>query len=197
MCRGKTEQWVAELPSVLLGLRSCLRSDTQISAAELVYGEVIRLPGDFFQPTTQEISDNVTFLQNLRKKISNLAAVPKRCLRQEKIFVHPELKDCSHVFVRCDSVTKPLTPPYTGPFKVIDRTEKYYKIKQGESVKVISINRLKPAFLLYNEKQSTNMASSPMNDSDEPNMGHANINNAPKATRSGRISKPTVRFVAI
>lgn len=180
MCRGNTEHWVKELPAVLLGLRASLRDDTQISAAELVYGEVLRLPGDFFQPSTQDISENESFLKELRQKISNLCAVPRREVRQGKIFVHAGLKDCTHVFVRDDKVKKPLTPPYFGPFKVIERSEKYYKILQAENEKVINIDRLKPAYTIEPEEALPNKEDYPTNKA--------------IVTRSGRVSKPVVRF---
>lgn len=184
MCRGGTLNWVAELPTVLLGLRSSLREDTHTSTAEMVYGEVLRVPGDFFLPQRQVISENETFLSELRNKISNLAAIPKRERNQSKIFVHRELENCSHVFVRCDKIAKPLTPPYTGPFEVLERNEKYFKILQANQEKIISIDRLKPAFVIVNKE------TSPV-----PNKAEANINIAPaKTTRSGRVSKPVVRF---
>lgn len=185
MCRGNTTKWVSELPSVLLGLRASIRDDTHISAAELVYGEAIRLPGDFFQPIKQETSDNDIFLQELRRKISNLASIPKKENYQGKIFVHPDLKDCTHVFVRCDKVVKPLTSPYMGPFKVIDKKEKYFKILQADTEKNISIDRLKPAFLLTTQDIVT-----------APNIDMPQNNNSSpvRVTRSGRVVKPVVRF---
>lgn len=184
MCRGNTEHWVSELPSVLLGLRASLRDDTQISAAEMVYGEPIRLPGDFFEPMRQVSSENIVFLQELRRKIANLAAIPKKETHQGKIFVHPDLKNCTHVFVRVDRVTKPLTQPYTGPFKVISKTEKYYKIMQQDTEKIISIDRLKPAFALNNSIEFPTATA--------PNT--ATVNNQPKVSRYGRTIKPVVRF---
>lgn len=186
MCRGNTEHWVSELPSVLFGLRASMRDDTQISAAEMVFGEPIRLPGDFFEPIQRETSDNSTFLQELRKKIAHLAAVPKKETHQGKIFVHPDLKDCTHVFVRVDKVKKPLTQPYMGPFKVISKTDKYYKIIQQDTEKIISIDRLKPAFALNNSVEFTTM----------PNMASASVNNASRVSRFGRTIKPVVRFVS-
>lgn len=92
-------------------------------------------------------------------------------------------------------MTKPLTPPYTGPYKVIHKTDKYFKILQGESVKIISIDRLKPAFMLETDEQAyaTNKVVLP----DHPvvtNKATMNVNNEPKVTRSGRIVKPVVRF---
>lgn len=183
MCRGNTENWVKELPSVLLGLRASYRDDTQISAAELVYGETIRLPGDFFELKKPEISSEESFLQALRQKIRDISSVPRRQLRQKEIFVHPELEKCSHVFVRCDRISSSLTPPYSGPYKILSRTDKYFKIQEGDTQKNISIDRLKPAFMLYFDDNARS-----------PNMERCNINKSPIVTRSGRISKPTVRF---
>lgn len=41
-----------------------------------------------------------------------------------------------------------LQPPYNGPCKVIQRGEKTYTIKISNNNVVVSIDRLKPAFLL-------------------------------------------------
>ena len=46
--------WVDELPVVLLGIRTTLKEDLSCSAAEMVYGTTLRLPGDFFTEHTQE-----------------------------------------------------------------------------------------------------------------------------------------------
>jgi hypothetical protein len=183
MCRGNTTDWVGELPTVLLGLRACMREDTQISTAELVYGEVIRLPGDYFQPQRLIISENDFFLSELRKKISNMSAVPKREAKQSNIFIHSDLQNCTHVFVRCDKMVKALTPPYTGPFKVLEKSDKYFRILQSDREKTISIDRLKPAFTMNNCE----------NDTLEPNKVHLDTNKE-IVTRSGRVSKPVVRF---
>lgn len=186
MSRGQTDQWVSELPTVLLGLRASLRDDTQISAAEMTYGKPIRLPGDFFT-TKEDISNDETFLQKLRQKINKMSAVPKREHRQNKIFVHPELEKCTHVFVRCDKVSKPLTSPYYGPYEVLNRTNKYYNIKIADKEKVISIDRLKPAFMIENNDSA---------DTPKKEQRKVNIDAKPIVTRSGRTVKPVVRFAS-
>ena len=40
-----------------------------------------------------------------------------------------------------------LQSPYQGPFKVIDRQGKFYKLDLGTRPDTVSIDRLKPAFL--------------------------------------------------
>ena len=42
------QHWTTSLPMVLLGVRTALKVDLGCTAAELVYGTSLRLPGDFF-----------------------------------------------------------------------------------------------------------------------------------------------------
>ncbi|GBN28887.1 hypothetical protein AVEN_174992-1 [Araneus ventricosus] len=63
-----------------------------------------------------------------------------------QIFVYKELVNCSHVFVRRDAVRRPLQQPYDGPFQVLQRKAKDYKIQVKDKPIWISINRLKPVF---------------------------------------------------
>ena len=38
-------------------------------------------------------------------------------------YIPSTLSSCSHVFVRVDSIRKPLEPPYMGPFRVVSRSD--------------------------------------------------------------------------
>ena len=49
------QHWTTSLPMVLLGVRTALKVDLGCTAAELVYGTSLRLPGDFF-PTSASLS---------------------------------------------------------------------------------------------------------------------------------------------
>jgi hypothetical protein len=61
--------------------------------------------------------------------------------------VHKDLQSCPYVFVRVDSVRKPLQPPYDGPFKVIQRRDKYFLIDRNGHQDAVNIDRLKVAFV--------------------------------------------------
>ena len=52
-----------------------------------------------------------------------------------------------HVFIRRDSVKKPLEQPYDGPFKILSRTDKYYTLDINGKWDTVSIDRLKAAHL--------------------------------------------------
>ncbi|GFQ67424.1 transposon Tf2-9 polyprotein [Trichonephila clavata] len=78
-------------------------------------------------------------MQHLQSKL------PRSRVKQT-IFVHYELHKCTHVFVRRDSVRRPLQVPYDGPYPVIKRSDKFYKVNIHDKPTSISIDRLKPAF---------------------------------------------------
>lgn len=50
ICHGGS--WCTVLPLVLLGMRASLKEDLGVSSADLVYGESLRLPGEFRVPST-------------------------------------------------------------------------------------------------------------------------------------------------
>lgn len=154
MCHAD-KNWVDTLPLVLLGIRSALKDDLQTSSAELVYGEPLRLPGDFFQPTETGSTDISDFTTRLRKFASELQPAPAARHNRAKIFVYKDLASSTHVFLRDDTLRGSLQPPYTGPYPVLERNDKTFKILvKGNSV-TVSIDRLKPAYM------QTDLSSNP------------------------------------
>lgn len=159
MARLDSESWVNELPTVLLGLRVAIRSDTGRSAAELTYGRTIRLPGDFYTPSKLKRLDIDSYVGQLRSTIGTFQP-SVRSNRVRNTFIHPDLKTCKYVFVRNDTVRKPLQPPYDGPYRVISRRDKHYVIEFPNREACISIDRLKPAFLIDDNNNDDESSSS-------------------------------------
>ena len=58
-----------------------------------------------------------------------------------------ELFNSPYAFIRRDSHKPPLTPPYEGPYKVLQRGTKSFPIDVGGPEEAISVDRLKPAFV--------------------------------------------------
>ena len=140
--------WTDSLPIVLLGVRTQLKEDIHCTAAELVYGTTLRLPGEFFDDSkVTTVPDPLCYVTRLKTVMRDLQAPPVRKQIPTNTHVSPTLKPCTHVFVRHDAVRKPLQKPYDGPYKVQKRTEKHYTIDMNGQSEVISIDRLKPAFL--------------------------------------------------
>jgi cleavage and polyadenylation specificity factor subunit 1 len=141
-----TERWVEILPTILLGLRSTFKEDLQASVAEMVYGEKLRLPGEFFS-ASKDYVDPASFVGHLRDTFSSLRPVPTSLRSGRTVFVHDALTSCSHIFLRQDKTRSSLQPFYTGPFKVLNRGDKTFTIEHGSCPMTVSIDRIKPAFI--------------------------------------------------
>ncbi|BHF78459.1 hypothetical protein SprV_0602157200 [Sparganum proliferum] len=139
------ENWTDHLPLVLLGIRSALKPDLDCSAAELVFGATVRLPGEMITPTQQgAVGDPTNLLHRLRQFLRTLSPVPPRSSASPS-YLEKDLATCSYVYLRCDRVRRPLEPPYDGPFRVISRGTKNFRIQRGTREEVVSVDRLKAA----------------------------------------------------
>ncbi|XP_072945116.1 uncharacterized protein [Epargyreus clarus] len=148
MCHNSSN-WTEVLPFVLLGIRSAWKEDLQTSSAELVYGEPLRFPGQFIAPSNDHTTGDITTLvTRLRTSLANLTPKPASWHRNSPFYIPRDLKDSSHVFLRQDHVRRPLEPPYSGPHKVVERNPKVYKIIVSGKTVTVSIDRLKPAYLM-------------------------------------------------
>lgn len=145
--------WVHALPLVLLGIRSAFKEDIKATSSEMVYGETLRLPFELFSSNLENKNLDVTssFLSSLREFMSRLRPAPASRHCQPGVFVFKELSKCSHVFLKEGPILKALQPPYTGPYEVIDRDEKTITLKIRNKPTKVSIDRVKPAFILQNE----------------------------------------------
>ncbi|GFW54083.1 retrovirus-related Pol polyprotein from transposon opus [Trichonephila clavipes] len=119
-------RWTESLPTVLLGLRAAIRLDISYTIAQMW--------------STQHMAE----LKPL-KSTSN---------RKQNIFVRKDLKYCSHVFIRIDRVKKALEPPYERPYDVQKKYDKYFTILIKDKAVNISVDRLKPAYLLAVDNQN-------------------------------------------
>lgn len=202
MARGAGIHWSEQLPTVLLGLRTALREDTQVSPALMTYGSTLKIPSDFFAPT-QPKNEDAEFVRQLTEAMASLAPSSKSRVNNRSTFVHKDLTSCTHVFVRNDTVRSPLTPPYDGPFKVIQRDGKHFTIQMPLRTTVVSIDRLKPAHLL-NEEEFTTSTTTCAHQASRTNSSttstvdpRSSTPSAPRdtyVTRSGRAVKHNVRF---
>ena len=142
------EKWADSLPLTLLGIRTALKEDLQHSSAELVYGTTLRLPGELLasQPALTPCSVQ-DFATSLKESLASLRPVQPRT-STAATFASQDLDSCTHVFLRVDSVKRPLQQPYQGPFKVLRRTRKTFRLDIRGASQTVSIDRVKPAYIL-------------------------------------------------
>lgn len=170
--------WVDALPIILLGIRTALKQDLGCSAAELVYGTTLRIPGEFFSIADSTAEDPGSYVVQLKATMQKLRAIPPREKHGYKTYVSDDLMSATHAFVRHDAVRKPLQQPYDGPFKVLHRSDKHFTLDINGRSEVISLDRLKPAYMDVGEKGSAiSHASPPQAEMSSPPI---------QTTRSGR-----------
>ncbi|GFT79589.1 uncharacterized protein NPIL_69821 [Nephila pilipes] len=161
----------------------------------MVYGSNIRLPGEFFDPPSIQI-DPETFVTKLQIFMEELKPTKSSPPRNQKIFVHTDLQNCSHVFVRVDRENKELELPYEGPFTVTDRNEKYFTLLVKGKPLNISVDRLKPVHLLETDSIHDKPTFSCKQSDENSATNDSNLlsDDKPAVTRYGRQIKKPVRF---
>lgn len=154
MAQGE-QSWTDVLPMVLLGMRTAWKEDLQCSVAEMVYGEQLRIPGEFFQSTNSNQLKPPDFVSQLRHNMSLLR--PQQASRHSPaaVFVHKDLKTCKHIFIRKGAPRGSLEPPYTGPYLVLDRTNKTFTVKLDRGPVTVTIDRVKPAYTSSESSEDT------------------------------------------
>jgi len=162
-CHNPPNRWTKALPWVLLGIRSTVKEDSKSTTTEMVYGSPLRVPREFIQPHTPDsVTDPAAYAERLHSTMAKLSPAACRQTPPTPTFFPTSLKTFTHVFVRRDSVRKPLQPPYDGPFRVISRTPNDYKLEMRGKTDTISIDRLKAAHGEQHSSQSPQRENTPL-----------------------------------
>jgi len=169
----ETEAWTTVLPIIMMGIRAAWKDDLKATSAE-VFGEPMKLPGQFFEEQATSTPESV--IGKLRKTMQGLRPTMKRHGRKAT-FIYKEMKDTKKVFVRQGMPTRTLQPPYEGPYEVVSRGDKTYKIRVNGKIITVTIDHLKPAYTLAEDEEQLQ---------DPASKG--------TTTRGGRVVKPPVRF---
>ena len=133
--------WPEHLPWVLLGLRAAPKEASNTSSAELVHGAPLVLPGEFLDVPEPPAE---SFLEELRKEPKLPAGHRTYAAAASMANLPDALRAASYVYIRRGQVAPPLTPLYQGPYPVIEKGSKCFKIDLGGREEVVSVDRLKP-----------------------------------------------------
>jgi cleavage and polyadenylation specificity factor subunit 1 len=185
MCHAD-QQWTEALPLVLHGIRTAYKAHLHASVAELVYGEPLRMPGELLTPAADPV-DPAHLITQLRQYMARLRPVPAARHASTATFVHKDLRDCTHVFLRQDAVRRALEPPYTGPYQVLSRRDKTLQLLVRGKPITVSADRVKPAYVLHEPLHERTTFHSPANTTPPPTTT--------QTTRSGRHVHFPARFI--
>ncbi|XP_059417312.1 uncharacterized protein LOC132152576 [Carassius carassius] len=136
--------WADRLPWVMLGLRSAPKEDLQVSSAELVYGQPLRIPGEFLPDATAPWS--VASHRAASRDIADaFVPIPTSHHGFPRSYVPKDLPSAKYVFICHDGHRTPLQPPYDGPFRALEGGSKNFVVDMGGRPERVAIDRLKPA----------------------------------------------------
>jgi transposase InsO family protein len=131
--------WPSHLPWVMLGLRVAPREDSGVSAAELVYGCPLSLPGQFLSAAEPPPA---SFVQQLTSSVPCVAD-KSHVLREVPASIR-RLQEAAHVYVRAPPVSPALSPAYRGPYRVLVPGQRYFVLEVGGKPQAFSVDNLKP-----------------------------------------------------
>ena len=72
---------------------------------------------------------------------------PPRAKNQKDTFQYKELDTCSHVFLQRIAIAPGLTAPYDGPYKVVARSGRVFKVLIKGKVETVTADRVKPVHI--------------------------------------------------
>jgi hypothetical protein len=130
------------VPWVLLGLRAAPKEDSNVSAAEVVYGEQLVIPHQLqgrtglqappTSPSPPAAAESAPASSEGPRSYAEVAATPFK-----------QLQAAEYVYVRRGNQGGPLSPLYRGPYRVLRRREKIFEVQLGDRIESVSVNQLK------------------------------------------------------
>jgi hypothetical protein len=130
--------WPEHLPWVLLNMNVAPREDTGKSAAEMVYGTTLTLPAQLAASQERPVED-------ILRALNSAEPIPTRHRDSAAPTGLPSLlADADMVYVRKGGQLPPLAQPYLGPYKVVEKNPKYFRLDIGGKMQSVSVDRLKP-----------------------------------------------------
>jgi hypothetical protein len=106
-------------------MRTTPKDDSAISSAELVFGALLVLPGEFVNTAEPPAAE---FLEHVRPGPVSIPTRPIRQLPQEP---NELLQRAKWVYIRQGGTLPPLTPPYAGPYAVAEAGAKTFEVMVG------------------------------------------------------------------
>ncbi|XP_036362146.1 uncharacterized protein LOC118765014 [Octopus sinensis] len=139
--------WMEFLPLILLGIRIFAKGDMGHSPAELVYSTPLALPGRMITPVPpRDIPGPAFYIHRLHAHMSHLSPNALH-LQKTDTYIPLDINQWMYVFIQNDGIPSQICPPYSGPYRVLQRREKYFVVNMNGKPNTISNDRLKKSII--------------------------------------------------
>ena len=134
--RGASTEWESHLLWLLLGLRTAPKEESGISTSKATQGQQLVVPGQA----------HTLHVEGLPAAHVPPAVIPATKRSYAEVAASPAspLDSADWVYVRQGASGRPLVDNYQGPFRVLERGQKSFKLQMGERVDQVSRYWLKP-----------------------------------------------------
>ena len=152
--------WSDHLHSIVLTLNNLTVDCNHFTPYQKVFGQPALLPGMcLFESVEPQSEPNVptirVFFENMR--MHHRRARP---LRDNNAYIEKNLFTCDLVWVKEEAPSSPLSPLYHGPYKVLNRHEKFFSILTNAGLTSVSVDRIKAATTLTQSDSDIDSSSS-------------------------------------
>ena len=164
-----------------------------------MYGTALRLPGEMIPDISPLPGSDAAFLRSLQDSLREQARPAPRPHSHPSSYVPDTLRSAEAVYIWHDARRLPLQQPYDGPFRVLERGAKTFRVGRNGQAITISVDRLKPAFGSFPSSTDRPRPRPAVHrPALVPRPPPAPDNEAPlpaaTTTRYGRVSHPPVGF---
>ena len=133
--RGGAAAWKDHLPWVLLGMRAAPREETGVSAAEAALQQQLVVPGQLPPPGERPA--------DMEELLAPPAVIPPTGRSYAQAAASSPLDGAEWVYVAKGGAQRPMADKYSGPYQVLERGNKAWKLQVGDKIEVVSRDRLK------------------------------------------------------
>ena len=110
-------------------------------------------PAFAYRVNLLNLQPSLAFLRSLQTSMNNALPPPVKNHSSQPTYMPNTLSSTGYVYVRVDGHRTPLQRPYTGPFRIISTSDKYFTLDINGRSDNVSIDRLKTAYV--HVKQNT------------------------------------------
>ena len=125
--------WADHLPWVMLGIQASPKEESGTSAGEAALGNILAVQEQLLTTTAPPVDT-----------LALPAVIPAAKRTYAEAAATPALDGATHAYVQRGGVGPPLADNYAGPYLVLEKGPKAFKLQLGTRQEVVSQDWLKP-----------------------------------------------------